>query len=247
MLYKKQLCFFVLMCAVLLFVVGCSEDEESPVKPTPKTEPPEFQLRDITFPDKMKNSTDEKAQLAMTVIQGAMSFEGTGCIFAPPSGAEVLAETQTAWEYSWQEGNLTKRLAITSLTSINQRKWQIYYTGSADGITYEDNWRFMDAGQTTDLGGGHVYVYKPNTKQIINEWTWRTESGKYTFETYDYSTPKLNIEIIINSNKSGKVERFVPSATGVMMHDLLISWDKNGNGSWWTYESGVTTGSGTWE
>lgn len=245
MLYKK---LFVLtaLCMGLFLILACSSDEEGPVKPTEKAPPPpDFQLQDITVPDKMMNSADAKAKLALDLIEATTSFEGTGCVFTPPEGATALTESKSAWEYSWVEGALTKRLAITSLVSINQRKWQLYYTGSTDGVTLAD-WRFMDAGQTTDLSSGHVYVYKINTKQIILEWTWRTDKGTFTLEKYDHADPRTKIEIILRADKSGKVERFALSTTGSMMHDLLINWDANGNGTWWTYENGVTKETGTW-
>jgi hypothetical protein len=245
MLYKK---LFVLtaVCLGLFLFFACSSDEEGPVKPSEKAPPPpDFELREITVPDKMANSGDAKAQLALSLIDESTSFEGTGCVFKAPDGATVLAESKAAWEYSWVDGALTKRLAITSLSSINQRKWQLYYTGSKDGATFED-WRFMDAGQTLDLGSGHVYVYKTNTKQIIMEWTWRTDSDKFTFEKYDHSEPRTKIEIIVRNNGSGKVERFSLSTTGSMMHDLLVNWTADGSGTWWTYDNGMSTNSGSW-
>jgi hypothetical protein len=230
----------------LFLIFACSSDEEGPVKPTEKAPPPpEFQLRDITVPDKMMNSGDAKAQLALSLIVEATSFDGTGCVFKAPDGATVLSESKAAWEYSWVEGTLTQRLAITSLPSINQRKWQLYYTGSKDGETFED-WRLMDAGQTIDLGGGHIYLYKLNTKQIILEWTWRTDKGTFTLEKYDHSDPRSKIEIILRADKSGKVERFTLGTTGSMMHDLLINWKADGTGTWWTYENGMTKESGSW-
>jgi hypothetical protein len=245
MLYKK---LFVLMafCMGLFLIMGCSSDEEGPVTPTEKApDPPEFQMREMTVPDKMMNSGDAKAQLAISLIEAAQSFEGTDCVFGSPDGATVLTESKSAWEYSWAEGALTKRLAITSLASINQRKWQLYYTGSKDGVTL-DEWRYMDAGQTTDLSGGHVYVYKLNTKQITLEWTWRTDGGTYTLEKYDHGVSRSKMEIVIKSDGSGKVERFVPSTTGSMLHDLLVNWTASGTGNWWIYENGMSKESGSW-
>lgn len=245
MLHKK-LFLVMALCLGLIFVIGCSSDKENPVKPTEKTPPPEFKLRDITVPTKMMNSADEKAKLASSLIQASVSFEGTGCVFSKPDGATILSESTSAWEYTWTEGSLTKRLAITSLSSINQRKWQLYYTGSANDVTYEDDWRFMDAGQSMDMSSGHVYVYKDNTKQIILEWTWRTSNNVYTFEKYDHSETKCKVEIIVKPDGSGKVERFSMSTTGSLMHDLLVNWTADGSGTWWTYDNGINIGSGSW-
>lgn len=245
MFYKKLL-VLTAICMGLFFIVGCSSDEEGPVTPTEKApDPPEFQMKELSVPDHMMNSGDAKAQLAVSIIEAAQSFVGTGCVFAPPEGATVLTESKSAWEYSWAEGAVTKRLAITALTSINQHKWQVYYTGTKDGVAL-DNWRFMDAGQTTDLSSGHVYVYKLNTKQIIQEWTWRTDANSFTLERYEHAEPRSKIEIDIKTDHSGKVERFVPSTTGSMMHDLLINWKADGTGNWWVYENGMTKGSGSW-
>jgi len=245
MFYKKLLVLMA-FCMGLFLIIGCSSDEENPVTPTEKApDPPEFQMQEITVPDNMMNSGDAKAQLAISLIEAARSFEGTGCTFEAPSAATVLTESKSAWEYSWVDGSLTHRLAITSLASINQQKWQLYYTGSKDGVTLED-WRFMDAGQTTDLSSGHVYVYKLNTKQIIQEWTWRTDRGTYTLEKYDHGESTSKIEIIIKADGSGKVERFVPSTTGSMLHDLLVNWTASGTGNWWVYENGMTKESGSW-
>jgi len=245
MLYKKLLVLMA-FCMGLFLLVACSSDEENPVTPAEQApDPPEFQMQEMTVPESMMNSGDAKAQLALSLIEEAQSFDGTGCVFEAPSGATVLTESKSAWEYSWVDGSVTKRLAITSLMSIDQQKWQLYYTGSKDGVTL-DEWRFMDAGQTTDMGSGHVYVYKLNTKQISLEWTWRTDKGTYTLEKYDHGDSMSKIEIISRPDGSGKVERFTPSTTGSMLHDLLVNWTASGAGTWWVYENGMTKESGSW-
>jgi len=241
---KNVLWLFMLLSFALFLFNGCSSDEENPITPAPRSDPPEFNLQDVSFPDKMQNSTDEKAKLAISLVNEAMSFEGTGCVFGPPSGATVNSETQTAWEYSWEDGGLTKRLAITLLSG--QRKWQQFFTGSADGIAY-DNWRSMDAAQKTDLTIGHVYLYKANTGQIAEEWSWHTlENNKYVFKKQKYVDPVSKIQITFEENNAGNIESYKPGSTGSLVYDVLITWDAAGNGSWRTFQDGTPLDNGTW-
>ncbi|MBN1465528.1 hypothetical protein JXA02_07195 [candidate division KSB1 bacterium] len=239
----------LLMCALLLSTLfifaGCSSDEENPVAPTPKSNPPEFKLKDISFPARMESSTDQMAQRALSIVDQVTSFEGTGCVFTPPDGAEVLAETKTAWEYSWQDASLTKRLAIVLISE--QHKWQQFFTGTADDKTY-DNWRYMDAAQKIDQSMGHVYLYKAVTTQIGQEWSWYTlDNGNYVFKMQKYGEPATKIEITWESSNAGKIESYKVGTTGALVYDLVITWDANGSGSWRTYQNGSPVDSGTWD
>ncbi|MBN1559349.1 hypothetical protein JW998_03820 [candidate division KSB1 bacterium] len=242
---RKVLRMFVLVLLVLFIFAGCSSDEENPIAPTPKSNPPKFNLQEIAFPQKMVNSTDEMAQRAISLVDDAMSFEGTGCVFDPPEGAEVLAETQTAWEYSWQDAGLTKRLAIILISE--QHKWQQFFTGTADGKTY-DNWRYMDAAQKTDQSMGHVYLYKAVTTQIGQEWSWHTlDNGNYIFKVQNYGESPAKIEITFEPGNAGKIESYKAGTTGALVYDLVITWNANGSGSWRTYQNGAPVDNGTWE
>ena len=244
MLFKKLVLSCVLITFIVLILGGCSSDEENPVTPTPKPEPPDFALKEVTLPEKMVNSTDTMAQQAISIIESAMSFEGTGCVFAPPTGAEVLAENQTAWEYSWQESNLTKRLAIILISG--QYKWQQFFTGTADNNSY-DSWRFMDAAQKTDQTIGHVYLYKPVTMQIAQEWSWHTlDNNNYVFKRQSYVEPISKVEITCATDKSGGIESYKPGTTGALVYDLVVDWNADGSGSWRTFQNGMTLANGTW-
>lgn len=244
MLLKQWRWSVILLPCMLCLLVGCSSDEENPVTPTPAPKPPAFELRKVTFPQKMLNSTDTMAKMAISLVTDAMSFEGTGCVFEAPKNAKALAETKSAWEYSWEEGGVTKRLAITLLPDLNKRKWQVYITGMMDGVSY-DNWLFMDAAQLTDLSSGNVTlnIKVNNRKQLLHYWTWRMEGNNYLFEDSHYKTGVLEktVLITINSDNSGSIERKVP-----IMVDLRINWDKEGNGMWSTYENGVPKDNGSW-
>jgi len=238
MLLKKILSLFVLVPSVLLLT--CSSDEESPVSPTPKTDPPEFVLKEVTFPEKMQNSSDQMAKETIERIHQTMSFEGTGCVFEAPANSTAVTETTSAWEYQWTEDQVTNSLKITSTADRNM--WQIYF----DGGSYS-NWRYMDAVQRSDRTSGHVHLYRSSTSQIEHEWVWYTlENQEYKFIKQVYSDPNSKVEIAFKSDGSGKLETFLPGSGGSLVYELRVSWDNEGNGSWWTFDDGTQTGSGTW-
>ena len=155
-----------------------------------------------------------------------------------------MAETQIAWEYSWEDASLTKRLAIVLIS--DQHKWQQFFTGTADNQTY-DNWRYMDAAQKTDFSAGHVFLYKPVTTQIAQEWSWHIlNDDDYSFKMQNYGESAAKIEITFKADNSGEIESYKASATGALVFDLVITWNTDGSGSWRTYQDGVTVDSGTW-
>jgi hypothetical protein len=241
MLFKKQLWTCIIIAIVL---AGCSSDEENPVKPKPKSDPPEFLLREISVPTTMQNNADAKAKEALALIDEAMSFAGSGCVFLPPDGATALVESNTAWEYSWDEGGLTKRLKIDLYTG--QRKWQLFLSGSAEGVSY-DNWRFMDAGQKTDLTIGHVYLYEHGSSQPMEEWSWHTLGTQdYVLQRQLFVDPIGKIVVTIRPDKSGKIEKYVAGSTSGLVYDKLFTWDASGSGTWRTYNDGQPVDNGSW-
>lgn len=244
MLYKKGVVLIILLPLVLLFVASCSEDEESPVGPSPSPQAPEFTLREVAFPDAMKQSTHEKSQMAMTLTEDAMTFKGTDVVLEAPEGAEALKETSGEWEYEWQEGNLAKTLKIT--TSTGRITWQMYYDGTKDGNTYND-WRCMDAVQSSDRTSGHVHLFKPGGQHIGIEWVWYTlANSDYKFIMQTYTEPCSKLDIVSKPDKSGKLERFSKNSQGNLVYDLRITWNADGTGAWWIYEDGKQTDYGTW-
>jgi hypothetical protein len=242
MSHKK---WFLIFGAALMivFLFSCSSDEENPVTPT-KPKPPEFTLKPFDFPAKMVQSADEMAKRAMTLAAECTAFDGTGCIFAAPQNAQANKEESGDWEYQWITGTLTQKLKMTA--GSGRLTWQLYLNGSENGINYV-NWRSMDAVQRSDQSNGHVYLYRTGTQQISIEWVWyvlETNDYKYVKQLYDDPTEK--IEFTIMEDKSGKMERFVPSSKGGLVYDLRITWNADGTGAWWTYNEGVQTGYGTW-
>ncbi len=241
MLFKKIIFAFILLS--FLFT-SCSEDEEAPVGPSPSTEPPEFALREVTFPDAMKQSTNEKAQMAISTTADAMSFKDSDVVLQVPEGAQAVKKTSGNWEYEWQEGNLTKSLKI--ITSTGRVTWQMYYDGNADGNNFS-NWRCMDAVQSSDRTSGHVHLFIPGGQQIGTEWVWYTLANndyKFIQQTYQESCTKL--DIVSKPDKSGKLERFFKNSQGNLVYDLRISWNADGSGAWWTFEDGQQSDYGTW-
>lgn len=243
MLCKKML-WLLMLVFLLVLLAGCSSNEENPIAPTPKSEPPEFALKEVSFPQSMTSSTHTMAKKAIEMVTDAMNFDGTGAFFTAPTGAQVLLESKVAWEYSWDTANLNRRLAITLLSG--QYKWQLYYTGTANNVTF-DNWRFMEAVQKTDKSNGHIYMYRENTGQIVQEWVWYTlEKDEYKFVAQDFGDAKSKIEITLKADTSGKVEFYLPSTSGGLVYNMRMSWDAQGAGAWWTYDNGVQKESGTW-
>lgn len=244
MIQNKLFWSFVIVVGVVFLFVSCSSDDESPVAPTKKPQPPTFSLATISIPQKMIESTDTMAQLAIQLINEAQSMEQAIGLLTAPQNAEVVKAETGEWEYKWVVGALTQTLKITS--TEGRYTWRMYLDGTEGGINYI-NWRFLDAAQQSNKSNGHVYLFKLGTQQIESEWVWNTLSNndyQFTRECHDESCKKTDITIKLDN--SGKIERYVKSSTGSSVYDLRISWDVNGNGTWWTYEDGQETGYGTW-
>ena len=241
---RKNALYAIFASLLILIIAGCSSDEENPITPTPTPSPPEFMLKEITFPQHMLNSTDPMAQQAIATVENAMDFKACGCLFAPPEGAETIKESSGEWEYKWKTGELTQTLQIASVSGRDS--WKIFYDGVKDGNSF-NNWRFMDAVQSADLSSGHVTLFKPATLIIDMEWVWYTlQLSEYKFIKQYFGDPPYKIDITVKSDQSGKIDVFKPNSSGNMVYDIKFAWKADGSGSYWTFEDGKQTGYGTW-
>ncbi len=240
---SKKAGVVIIALSFVLIIAGCSS-EESPITPTTTPKPPEFRLKEITFPQHMLNSTDPMAQQAIAIVTEAMDFETCGCIFVPPEGAETIKESSGEWEYRWKTGDLTQTLQITAVSGRDS--WKIFYDGVKDGDSF-NNWRFMDAVQSADLSSGHVTLFKPVSLIIEMEWVWYTlQAGEYKFVKQYFGDPPYKIDISVKPDKSGKIDKFKPNSSGNMVYDIKFAWNADGSGSYWTFEDGKQTAYGVW-
>ena len=243
--YKKLTgCF--LMMLVFLLVVGCSEDE-SPTKPAnsePTTQPPAWDVDTIKVPQKMAESQDPKAQLAVCYITLANTISGYGLYILPPSTDEEFPGTSSQdglfWTYTWTVEDLT----ITEKIWETEDKyvWHLIFNGTDGEFTYE-NWKFIHAEATKDGKSGHMIVYEHGTTEVEVQWTWNTDAqGVYTFVM---TSDDDRIEITVNLDYSGKLEFFEEVDDNYVL-SLKVEWQSDGTGQWWVYEDGKITSTESW-
>ena len=245
MFIKKAAFAIFIICLVFLLVAGCSNDEENPITPTPTPKAPVFALKEITLPQHMLSSDDAMAKQAIAMVEEVLDFESCGCLFAAPGDAETIKAESGAWEYKWSAGDLTKTMQITAVSGRDS--WKIFYDGSMDGRNY-NNWRYMDAVQSSDLSSGHVTIFKAGTVTTELEWVWYTlEYNDYKLIKQFYGESPYKIEITIKPDNSGKIDKFAHNSSGNMVYDVKFAWKVDGTGSYWTFEDGVQTSFGTWQ
>jgi hypothetical protein len=242
----KNSAFAVCISFLIFFLIaGCSSDEENPITPTPPQTPPDFSLQEITLPQNMLHSTNTLAKQAITTIDEAIDFARCGCTFEAPDEATLEKAEGGEWEYTWSVVDLTKTMQITAVSG--RYTWKIFYDGTQTGQEY-NNWRYMDAVQSTDLSSGHVTLFKAGTVTTELEWVWYTlENTDYKLIKQYYGDPSYKVEITIKTDNSGKIDKFKRNSSGSMVFDVKYAWTSDGSGSCWTFEDGVQTSFNTWQ
>ncbi len=226
-----------------LLLLSCSDDKKDNTT-GPAEEPPEtVTVETIEVPQAMQQSTDQYAQLTVQYIQLVNYLQQLAINLQPPAQMGKVAQTPLTndgppWIYTWTDGTITATLTIT--IEDNLYHWKLTYSGIIEGVQF-DNVTVFEAWADQDGTYGKFIWYDTNTKEKIAEWVWdKDDQGVLSFTYTDYENGD---KIIIKQN---------PDLSGVLEvyeNNLLTfkaQWNADGSGSWWTYENGSLTDSGTW-
>ena len=243
----KRLAGWLMGILILALAISCSKDK-SPTESEEPQQVPTFRVDTVTVPEKMKQSQDPKAQLAVAYVEMANVISNFGTYFSPPSSGKIvpkiaLPQDGPPWTYTWTEDNLTITLTISE--TADRYLWDIVFDGT-DGMFTYNNWKFIHAEAMKDGNSGLMIVYWPVTTNIFMQWEWNIDTqGVYTFVMTFFGDVGGKIEITVNPDDSGTL-KFYEEVNGTYALTLKVVWQSDGSGQWWTYEDGTETDSGGW-
>jgi hypothetical protein len=217
---------------------GCSKSSSPSSPPTTTTPTPPS----ITFKGPNTNSSDTYAQMVKSM---AASFTGLTSLYSPYFATNPKQNGST-WTWTVTEPpSLTATFTATK-QSDGSFVWKLVLNGksSSDSTTY-NNWTALQGTSSADGKNGDWKVYQTNTTILAGEFIWSTDNaGKLTGTLRSYSetgTLSGSIAIINNSDGSGEIDEYDGNALV-----FKAVWTSSGSGTWWSYNNGTQTGTGTW-
>jgi hypothetical protein len=233
----KRLIITGMLITSISFIFSCS-DENNPVTPKTQKEAKELGIREITPPEKMKQSADPHAQMCIGYIGLANGFKNYTAMSQPPKKT-VTAKTIDITE-NWTQTWIIDQLTVTMKYFENNVSfgWKIFLTGKDNQFTYS-NWLSMEAEQKQDNSYGYLIIYKPVTTQVEFKWEWsQTQSvNNFMMETYDDNGNLISkIEVTTNNDNSGSLV-FYDNSNGPFAKRTKITWTADGSGHWIDYNT----------
>ena len=237
----------VLTLAIAVCLTACGDDKTTETDGGGGSggEPsaPVFTTHTVDLPQAMMESSDPMAQTAVSQVALANAISGYSTYLYPPAGTQGVSGTGT-WTYTWATDSLTVTLVITDTGNLYQ--WEAFFDGTLGGQTF-DNWKAIHAEAAKDGSGGEFIYYQPVTTEVLMSWTWSTDTqGVFTFVMFYYGgMGGGKVEITVNPDGSGSLAVYEGDGA-VYELTLLVEWEADGSGQWWTYEGGSQTDSGFW-
>lgn len=245
---SKRFTNLVLGVFIVAGLAGCSKDS-SPTEPK-KQEAPSIAVRQIAVPQKMAQSSDPNALLAVSFINMANGLSDFSNSFAPPtlqkSGSLAASPNDDpTWFQTWTNAGLTTSVSIYD--KGDTYVWEIRFSGT-DGEDVFDNWLFIHAEQAQDRTSGTMTIYEPVTTKVGSVWTWGTDAENvYTLTMIsNFDNDAAKIVVLQRPDNSGSLEYSEGSLNNFVLQ-FTCQWTAEGSGSWTTFdENGEQTGSGSW-
>jgi len=229
---------------IIAAIAGCSGDKGT--NSPEKSEPPAFEVRTISVPQKMIQSQDPMARMAVVYINMANAISNYISFLSPPASAKKLARPVSVqgWTYTWTEGSLAVTLKISE--TGDKYIWEVFLKGTDGKFTY-DNWKSLHSERTKDGNSGLMIVYEPVTTNPAMKWTWEVdpETEAYNFVMTTFGDGGGKIEIVSNPDGSGSLASY-EGADGNYVLKFRVEWGSDGSGHWWTYENGNVASEGSW-
>ncbi|HEY6952530.1 MAG TPA: hypothetical protein VI758_08980 [Bacteroidota bacterium] len=224
--------------ALALIATGCDKLKNS-------TEPqtaPTFPTLSLKGPN--TTSGDTHAQQTITTITTLNAQ------ISPAYLALVASLTPTqngdTWTWLLSQGTLTLTTTATKQPD-GSFAWTVKVNGTdpTTDSTYT-NWVALSGTSSADAKSGNFNTYLVNSTTPAGNVVWSKDaSGNLTatFTYYVNGTPTGKAVVVNNTDNSGELQMF----TGTTMTSKSV-WAANGSGTWWTYEigTGTQTGTGTW-
>lgn len=235
--------YLIILLITIALVISCSDDE-NPTSPEEKNAK-ELNIKEITMPSPMQQSSNTYAQYANAYVNLANSFRGFSAFYSPPNKTRALAKVNEEWSSTWAVDALDVTMNYYDNTSVFG--WTIRLDGT-DGEFNYNNWLFMEAEENTTTNSGYLKKYKPVTDMLEFEWAYSNSlAGVYSFilMMYEEGDGSEKIDIISNLDNSGELTYF-QTFNDQFVPETKIAWTAAGTGEWWEYDlDGNITDTGT--
>lgn len=235
--------YFLMGFVLLAFVVRCSKSDDNPAGPG-GGQPPQFQVVTVAVPQAMTQAAANNPMVnqAVQFMNLANGMAGYTAFFTPPAGTNSLAKNLNIndgpWTSTWTSGTLTITLTISETNT--GYSWIVRITGTYKGYTVED-WKLVEAVTSQDGSQGNMVAYQPVTTDVLIEWMWIPVAQGTVALVYEKPGGQIEINVTSYSDGSGKLEHYEN-----FVLKFKVTWNADGSGSWWTYEGGTQTDTGTW-
>jgi hypothetical protein len=239
---RTKFVLFTIAVAVAVVLAGCSKSSTTPNSPVTQNTAPSFPSVTVSGPT--TTSTEAHAQLAVGYAAEVNAYSNSG-LFGAFAGMNGTQNGNT-WTWTITEGTLGVTFTETKQSDGSYTwSWVENGTDPSTKVTYS-NWTFFSGNRTSDGKNGDWKVYKDNTTVVAADFSWTTNaSGTPTGTVLGYTSGTLatKIAVVNNSDKSGEVDVYA----GTVL-TFKATWIASGAGSWWMYDSGTgtQTGTGTW-
>ncbi len=241
----KKLKFFTVLATLTaaLFLTSCHKDND----PAPGENTPQFQLKTVTVPDAMSQSSDQGAQMTVTYLNMVNSLTSFADLMKHNKDVTIQhfkengTHTET-WEvHDNENNNYTVTLTITETSE--KYSWKMTVDGILDGNAVHD-FLFMEAVQYKDGSNNTFTVYNyENPGEVLFYLSWHESNGT-AYMTFEVPNEML-FNIIVNSDGSGSIE-VKDWDNGSYQLRFKANWDASGHGEWEEYANGELYDSGSW-
>lgn len=242
------------LIALMAVAISCSKDDE----PAPQIENASLSFSQdqeiLVVPDRLLESTDPNAMLAVSMIQMANDMSSSIALFEPPAGAtrstELItpANGRTSAEkgvvYIWTDAQ-NGSVAYQVKDAGDKYIFELFFKATVDSPWY----RYLYAQELKDKSAGHMVMYDvwgffdDTQKAEMFRWSWTRKGDVFTFKMSD-NLDAFNFTATVNTKtKAGSLEYFQDG-----LKHFEISWDAQGKGTWKEFdETGAVVEEGTWE
>ena len=231
----------------LILATGCKKEDDT----QPQGNAREFQLKTVTAPDAMTQSSDPGAQQAagyMYMVNGLATY---GTMMTPPKSADAVhlksSNEGNPEIYTWNvdDGNDNNYSVTLTITETPESyRWDMKVDGLLDGHQVHDL-IFLKAEQYKDGHDNLFIVYdleKPLTPSLKFNWHKTNDVFYLTFE----EPQDIYVSFVINPDNSGSIDAKEWTEEEEYQMTYTATWDPSGHGEYWEYDNGEVIEHGNW-
>ncbi len=227
----------------MVFISSCKKDDDT----NPNNNAPQYQVKTITIPEAMAQSSDPGAQMAVNYLNMANNLAVYSNMMSPPKSAFVSQLKDGGAEiYTWdvndgEKNNYSVTLKITETSEYIH--WEMIIDGLFEGMQLH-NFTFIMAEQYKDGSDNTFTIYDPeNPGTVFMKFNWHESDG--TFYLTIVVPGDIQVIIIVNADGSGSIEA-KEWENGLYMLTYKAQWEASGHCEYWEYDNGEEINHGSW-